>query len=141
ARRSVAGSPSAGSIRKAFPGTSPGSPARRCGEEWAEFEREPEVANPAGGAPSRARWFPSWLLLRHRGFSRLFEPTEIPDAGVPTRVFGLLLALLPFDDAGHSAELVQHRAALRALDPAFFRLYLRAVSGRTGAGAGGRQLS
>ena len=124
-----------------FPRYGPRLPSSMMREEWAEFEREPEVANPAGGAVSRARWFPSWLLLRHRGFGRLFGPTEIPDAGVATRVFGLLLALLPFDGAGHSAELVQHRSALRALDPAFFRLYMRAVSGRTGAGPRVRRLS
>ena len=44
-------------------------------------------------------------------------------------------------NSGHSAEVVQHRSALRVLDPAFFRLYMRTVSGRTGAGPRVRQLS
>lgn len=62
-------------------------------------------------------WFPSWLLLRHRGIAALFQPEEVPGAAVPARVFRHLLALLPLERSGLSDELIRRRRELSGPAP------------------------
>jgi hypothetical protein len=91
---------------------------------WSAFERAApfEASLPEG--PSVTVWFPAWLLLRHRGLARLFDPDDVPDAGSAARVFRHLLTLLPVESLGLTDELVARRRALRALDESFFRYYM-----------------
>ena len=77
-----------------------------------------------------AAWFPAWLLLRHRGLSRLFRTEDIPDAGDAARVFRHLVALLPLELRGLTDELVRQRRALRQLDENFFRYYMAVLGER-----------
>ena len=97
---------------------------------WTAFELAfPFEESFADRAPMAA-WFPAWLLLRHRGLSRLFRADDIPDAGDAARVFRHLLALLPLEQGGLSDELVRQRRALRQLDGHFFRYYMAVLDGR-----------
>jgi hypothetical protein len=97
---------------------------------WMAFEQAvPFEASLADRAPM-AGWFPAWLLLRHRGLSRLFSPDDVPDAGDAARVFRHLLALLPLEQRGLTDELVRQRRALRQLDENFFRYYMAVLGER-----------
>jgi len=97
---------------------------------WVAFERAfPFEASLADRAPMAA-WFPAWLLLRHRGLSRLFRADDIPDAGDAARVFRQLVALLPLEQHGLTDELVRQRRALRQLDESFFRYYMTVLGER-----------
>jgi hypothetical protein len=77
-----------------------------------------------------AAWFPAWLLLRHRGLSRLFRAEDIPDARHAARVFRHLVTLLPLEQGGLTDELVRQRRALRQLDENFFRYYMTVLGER-----------
>ncbi|MGH7427337.1 MAG: hypothetical protein ACREJ4_03105, partial [Candidatus Methylomirabilaceae bacterium] len=97
---------------------------------WIAFERAfPFEESLADRAPMAA-WFPAWLLLRHRGLSRLFRAEDIPDAGDAARVFRHLVALLPLEQRGLTDELVRQRRALRQIDEHFFRYYMAVLGGR-----------
>jgi hypothetical protein len=97
---------------------------------WVAFEHAfPLEESLADSAPAAA-WFPAWLLLRHRGLSRLFDPDDIPDARSAARVFRHLLALLPLEQHGLTDELVRQRRALRQLDERFFRYYMAVLGER-----------
>lgn len=97
---------------------------------WMAFEQAfPFEESLADRAPMTA-WFPAWLLLRHRGLSRLFDPDDVPDAGSAARVFRHLLALLPLEQRGLTDELVRQRRALRQLDESFFRYYMAVLDER-----------
>ena len=97
---------------------------------WVAFERAlPFEESFADRAPAAA-WFPAWLLLRHRGLSRLFHADDVPDAGDAARVFRHLLALLPLERGDLTDELVRQRRALRLLDEHFFRYYMAVLGGR-----------
>jgi hypothetical protein len=79
-------------------------------------------------------WFPAWLLLRHRGLSRLFGLDDVSDAGQAASVFRHLLVLLPLEQRGLTDELVRQRRALRQLDESFFRYYMAALGERRSSG-------
>jgi len=97
---------------------------------WIAFEQAfPFEESLADRAPAAA-WFPSWLLLRHRGLSRLFDPDDVPNAGKTASVFRHLLALLPLEQRGLTDELVRQRRALRQLDENFFRYYMAVLEER-----------
>ena len=97
---------------------------------WVAFEQADTFeASLAHGAP-RTPWFPGWLLLRHRGLSRLFHPDDVHDTGRPASVFRHLLALLSLEQRGLTDELVRQRRALRQLDEGFFRYYMAVVAER-----------
>jgi hypothetical protein len=75
----------------------PGVPNLTIRAAWVAFDQAfPFEESLADRAPAAA-WFPAWLLLRHRGLSRLFHSGDIPDAGDAARVFRHLLALLPLE--------------------------------------------
>src|SRR3989449_4149996 len=78
---------------------------------WVAFEQAFPFEESLGDRAPAAAWFPAWLLLRHRGLSRLFDAGDIPDAGDATRVFRHLLALLPLEQRGLTDELVRQRRA------------------------------
>jgi hypothetical protein len=90
-------------------------------------------ASLADRAPVTA-WFPAWLLLRHRGLSRLFGLDDVSDAGQAASVFRHLLVLLPLEQRGLTDELVRQRRALRQLDESFFRYYMAALGERRSSG-------
>jgi hypothetical protein len=97
---------------------------------WLAFEHAaPFEASLADGALPTP-WFPAWLLLRHRGLSRLFDPDDIPDAGRAPRVFRHLLALLPLEQRGLTDDLVDRHRVLRQLDGSFFRYYMAVLDER-----------
>jgi hypothetical protein len=97
---------------------------------WIAFEQAfPFEESLADRAPAAA-WFPAWLLLRHRGLSRLFHPEDIPDAGDAARAFRHLVTLLPLEQRGLTDELVRQRRALRQLDETFFRYYMAVLDER-----------
>lgn len=96
---------------------------------WIAFEQAfPFEESLADRAPAAA-WFPAWLLLRHRGLSRLFRPDEVPDGDAAVRVFRHLVTLLPLEQHGLTDELVRQRRVLRQLHEDFFRYYMTAVLG------------
>jgi hypothetical protein len=97
---------------------------------WIAFEQaSPFEESLADRAPA-AVWFPAWLLLRHRGLSRLFDPDDVRDAGSAARVFRHLLKLLPLEQRGLTDELIGQRRALRQLDASFFRYYMAVLGER-----------
>jgi hypothetical protein len=97
---------------------------------WIAFEQAfPFEDSLAERAPAAA-WFPAWLLLRHRGLSRLFRPEDVPDAGDAARAFRHLVKLLPLEQRGLTDELVRQRRALRELDENFFRYYMAVLDER-----------
>lgn len=113
-----------------FEAHAPSLPNSTIHAAWVAFEQADTFeASLAHGAP-RTPWFPGWLLLRHRGLSRLFHPDDVPDSGRPARVFRHLLGLLSLEQRGLSDELVRHRRALRQLDEDFFRYYMAIVAER-----------
>jgi len=97
---------------------------------WVAFERALPFAESLADRAPAAAWFPAWLLLRHRGLSRLFRADDIPDAGDAARVFRHLLALLQLEQRGLTDELVRQRRALRQLDGGFFRYYMAVLGER-----------
>jgi hypothetical protein len=112
----------------------PTVPNSTIGAGWIAFDHAfPFEASLADRAPMTA-WFPAWLLLRHRGLSRLFGPDDVPDAGLAARVFRHLLALLPLERRGLTDELVRQRRALRQLDESFFRYYMAVLGERRSSG-------
>lgn len=68
--------------------------------------------------------------MRHRRLADLFEPTDVPDAGPSADVFRALLALVPLERQGLSAELIAHRRALQRLNPELFAYYMETMGGR-----------
>lgn len=91
---------------------------------WIAFEQAfPFEESLADSAPTTA-WFPAWLLLRHRGLSRLFRPDDVPGSGDAARVFRHLVTLLPLEQHGLTDELLRERRALRQLHESFFRYYM-----------------
>jgi hypothetical protein len=99
-------------------------------EAWAAFERGARFEESVANTTPTAAWFPAWLVLCHRGLTRLFPADEIPEGGNAARVFRHLLALLPLEQRGLSDELVRQRRALRQIDPDFFRYYMEVVGER-----------
>ncbi len=97
---------------------------------WTAFEQAFPFEEPLADRAPMAAWFPAWLLLRHRGLSRLFHADDVPDAGDAARVFRHLLALLPLEQGGLTDEVVRQRRALRQLDEPFFRYYIAVLGGR-----------
>lgn len=77
-----------------------------------------------------AEWFPAWLLVRHRRLADLFEPVDVPHAGASAEVFRALLALVPLERQGFSAELIAQRRALQRLSPKLFAYYMETLGGR-----------
>jgi len=97
---------------------------------WIAFEQAfPFEESLADRAPAAA-WFPAWLLLRHRGLSRLFCEDDVPDAGDAARAFRHLVTLLPLEQRGLTDELVRQRRALRQFDENFFRYYMAVLGER-----------
>lgn len=97
---------------------------------WIAFEQAfPFEESIADRAPMAA-WFPAWLLLRHRGLSRLFGAEDVTDAGHAARVFRHLVALLPLERRGLTDELVRQRRELRQIDENFFRYYMAVLGER-----------
>jgi hypothetical protein len=97
---------------------------------WIAFEQAfPFEESLADSAPAAA-WFPAWLLLRHRGLSRLFRPDEVPDGDAVVRVFRHLVTLLPLEQHGLTDELVRQRRVLRHLHENFFRYYMAVLGER-----------
>src|SRR5438094_3411457 len=97
---------------------------------WIAFEQAFPFEESLADKTPMAAWFPAWLLLRHRGLSRLFRTEDIPDAGDSARVFRHLVALLPLELRGLTDELVRQRRALRQLDENFFRYYMAVLGER-----------
>jgi hypothetical protein len=97
---------------------------------WLAFEQGVPFEAPLADGALMTPWFPAWLLLRHRGLSRLFDADDVPDAGSAPRVFRHLLALLPLEQRGLTDELVQRRRELRPLDERFFRYYMAVLDER-----------
>ena len=97
---------------------------------WIAFEQAFPFEESLADKTPMAAWFPAWLLLRHRGLSRLFRTEDIPDAGDAARVFRHLVALLPLELRGLTDELVRQRRALRQLDENFFRYYMAVLGER-----------
>ncbi len=113
-----------------FETCAPALPNTTIRAAWLAFEQAfPFEESLADRAPT-ASWFPAWLLLRHRGLSRLFHADDIPDAGDAAGVFRHLLTLLPLEQRGLSEELVRERRALRQLDHSFFRYYMAVLGER-----------
>jgi hypothetical protein len=97
---------------------------------WMAFEHAfPFEESLADSAPAAA-WFPAWLLLRHRGLSRLFRPGDVPEGGYAVRVFRHLVTLLPLEQHGLTDELVRQRRVLRQLHENFFRYYMAVLGER-----------
>jgi hypothetical protein len=97
---------------------------------WIAFEQAfPFEESLADSAPAAA-WFPAWLLLRHRGLSRLFRLDDIAERGDAARVFRHLLTLLPLEQHGLTDELVRQRRVLRQLHENFFRYYMAVLGER-----------
>ena len=94
---------------------------------WLALERAPAFELPEDDAVTRAQWFPAWLLLRDRQVADLFRPDEVPDKEASSAALRQALALLPLEAGGLSDAVIRARRALRAIAPAFFRLYLRTV--------------
>lgn len=97
---------------------------------WIAFEQAFPFEESLADTTHAAAWFPAWLLLRHRGLSRLFRAQDVPDGGDPARAFRHLLTLLPLEQGGLTDELVRQRRELRQLDENFFRYYMAVVGER-----------
>jgi len=105
-------------------------PSATVREGWAAFERAALFDEWLADTMHAVAWFPAWLLVRHWGLAQLFRAAEIPDADATTRVFRLLLSLLPLERQALSDELISQRRTLQRLSPDFFRRYMEAVSRR-----------
>jgi hypothetical protein len=97
---------------------------------WIAFEHAFPFQESLGDSAPAAAWFPAWLLLRHRGLSRLFRPDDVAERGDAARVFRHLLTLLPLEQHGLTEELVRQRRALRQLHENFFRYYMAVLEER-----------
>lgn len=97
---------------------------------WIAFEQAFPFEESLADRALAVAWFPAWLLLRHRGLSRLFRADDIPDAGDAARAFRHLVTLLPLEQGGLTDELVRQRRALRQLDENFFRYYMAVLDER-----------
>jgi hypothetical protein len=93
---------------------------------WLEFERQPGFDTPDEAAAA-ARWFPAWVVVRHRALATLLRPDEVPGTDPAAAAARCVLALLPLEARGLSDDVVRGRRTLQAVAPAFFRYYLRTV--------------
>ena len=107
----------------------PTVPSAILREGWEAFERAGSFGESAD-PKHPATWFPPWLLVRHRRLADLFQPADVPDAGIGSEVFLTLLALVPLERRGLTDELIAHRRALQRLSPALFGYYMESVGGR-----------
>ena len=106
-----------------FAPLAPMLPSPLVREAWAGFDAETESLD-AGDARARdVRWFPAWLVLRHRWVAHALRPDEIPDTDAPMKALRLLPRLLALESGGLGDELVRCRTALRDISPMFFRAY------------------
>jgi hypothetical protein len=97
---------------------------------WMAFDHAFPFDESLADSEPAAAWFPAWLILRHRGLSRLFSPDDVPDGGDAARVFRHLATLLPLEQHGLTDELVRQRRELRHLHENFFRYYMAVLGER-----------
>jgi hypothetical protein len=98
-------------------------------EAWEAFERAGFFGE-SGDATHPTVWFPPWLLVRDRRLADLFESADVPEIGISSAVFRALLALVPLERRGLTAELIAHRRALQRLSPELLACYMESVGGR-----------
>lgn len=105
--------------------------APRCPDDtlrraWLEFERRPGFDTPDEAAAA-ARWFPAWVVVRHRALATLLRPDEVPGTDPAVATARCVLGLLPLEARGLSDDVVRGRRTLQAVAPGFFSYYLRTV--------------
>jgi len=113
-----------------FARCAPTLPSAVLREGWDAFEHAVSFDESLADTADGTRWFPAWLLLRHRGLVHLFRAEEIPDTATTSRAFRNLLSLLALESQGLSDALVSQRRALQQLSPGFFRYYMDVVPQR-----------
>jgi hypothetical protein len=106
----------------------PTLPDPRLRDAWEAFDDASVFAEVDDRG--RTAWFPSLLLLGHRRLAELFDPVDVPDAGLATDVFRILVALVPLERAGLGDELIAHRRTLQRLSPDVFACYMETMGGR-----------
>jgi hypothetical protein len=104
----------------------PGGPDPALREAWDAFDR----AGAFGDPTESVRWFPSWLLVRHRRLADVFQPGDAPDEGPPTEAFRALLMLIPLERHGLTSDVIAARRDLQRLSPELFAAYMESRGGR-----------
>jgi hypothetical protein len=119
-----------------FARLAPMLPSSRVREAWAAFDAETDSLDSGDARAWDVRWFPAWLVLRHRWVAHALRPDEIPDTDAPMKVLRLLPRLLALESRAFGDELVRCRTALRDLSPRFFRAYRHLVMETRGQARG-----
>lgn len=100
----------------------------RLDRDWSQFQAAVDELD--------AAWFPAWYLNHHSeavgaidaALQRYPRPADEPRSAMHACV--LLAGIVELEERGHSRELIEQRARLRALDAEFFALYMRSRSVR-----------